>query len=181
MELLVQPGMKKAKTLSAEILSLKTSVAGFCESWKEQNLVYAYEQSDMAFRSLDHIQNELLRIRDDKKTDANWQTDSFKQALDLKVGHVLAGVTPQEKVQFSNAKNGAGCLPNSAQITDLTLEVALNKLKHKSNDKVNFKIDDQLGHILYIFTNAGCGQPDSISEIHFKEFCDAANKAEQAV
>jgi GH18 family chitinase len=106
MELLVQPGIKKAKTLSAEILSLKTSVAGFCESWKEQNLDYAYEQSDMAFRSLDHIQNEILRIRDDKKTDANWQTESFKQALDLKVGHVLAGVTSQEKVQFSNAKNG---------------------------------------------------------------------------
>lgn len=67
------------------------------------------------------------------------------------------------------------------QVQDLKLNDALNKLKHRSTGKVNFKIDSNSEHILYIYTNSGCGQPDSISEVHLKKFFQAIKASEQAV
>lgn len=100
MELLVRPGIKKVKTLLEEIHRFESSSADFCESWTSNHLDDAYEQSEEAFKALDHIQNELLRIRDDNKKDNNWQSSPLKQALDLVVGRIAINISEVEKMHL---------------------------------------------------------------------------------
>ena len=180
MQFLVNPNGNPPQTLPESFRKLLNLSSGFCRSWTNQDLSDAQATSEEAFELLDHIQNELLRHRDDKKSDPNWSSHPLKVALSVQVGNLIKNATPH-KQNFLSLSPGSGALPASVPVEPLSLEVALNKLKHRAYIAVNFSVTNSNNHLLYIFTNAGMGQPDSISELNMDVFCDVGKQAASAI
>jgi len=172
-QFLVNPQGTAPKTLEEAIVLLEKSSIDFCSSWKNSNIQLARKTSEEAFTALDHIQNELLRHRDEKQQNQNWTNSSFKLALDIKVGDLVNNISVVQKSAFSVLPAGSAILPANSSPNDLTLVKALNKLKHRSPKNVNFTVDSTNKHTLFIFTNGGMGQSSSISKFDLKTLCDA--------
>lgn len=180
MQFLVNPNGNPPQTLPESFRKFLNLSSGFCRSWANQELSDAQATSEEAFELLDHIQNELIRHSDDKKSDPNWSSHPLKSALSLPVGKLVKNATPH-KQNFLALSPGSGALPASVLVESLSLEIALNKLKHRAYIAVNFSITDSDNHSLYIFTNAGMGQPDSISELNMSVFCNVGKQAANAI
>ncbi|QQM62978.1 hypothetical protein JG479_09375 [Pseudoalteromonas sp. LC2018020214] len=180
MQFLVNPNGNPPQTLPESFRKLLNLSSGFCRSWTTQELSDAQATSEEAFEVLDHIQNELLRHRDDKRNAPNWSSHPLKVALSLPVGSLIKNATSY-KQNFLSLSPGNGALPASVPVEPLSLEVALNKLKHRASIAVNFSITNSNSHSLYIFTNAGMGQPDSISEFNMDVFCNVGKQAANAI
>jgi len=181
-QFLVAPTGKSPRNLMDSIRRVANASAGFVQSWKAGEQQEAYETSQEAFEQLDYIQNELLRQRDVLKEDnTSWQTSPFKGVLATPVGRLHNNASASERTFFLSRPQGQGSMPTGTTPVILSLEKALNKLKHRDTVALNFSIDASLGHMLYVYTNAGMGQPDSISEIHISSFCFACKNAAQHV
>ena len=181
-EFLVDLTGKSPRNLKDSIRRVLNASAGFKQSWVAGDQQEAYETSQEAFEHLDYIQNELLRQRDVLKANqATWPASPFSAALGNTVGNLLNNVTPTDRAWFLGQPQGQGAMPTSVTTTALTLEKALNKLKHRDTVALNFSLPASGSHILYLFTNAGMGQPDSISEIDVASFCSACKSAAQYV
>jgi len=180
LQFLKNPNGNPPQTLPESFRKLSNLSAGFCRSWTNQDLPDAQATSAEAFELLDHIQNELLRYRDDKRSDANWNSHPLKLALSGHVGVLVNNATPH-KQSFLSLSPGAGALPASVQVKPLSLEVALNKLKHRDSTAGNFSITNSNNHLLYVFTNAGMGHSDSISELNMDVFCNIGKQAVSAI
>lgn len=70
-------------------------------------------------------------------------------------------------------------MPANASAGELTLEKALNRLKHRDAIALNFSFPSSGSDIFYLFTNSNMGQWDSISEIDVLRFCTACKSAAQ--
>ncbi|MEF3063437.1 hypothetical protein [Pandoraea apista] len=169
------------KSLPESIRQVGNLSAGFCRSWLAGDMDDALATSEEAFQLLDHIQNELLRHRDDKSKIGGWASDPFKAALDIQVGSLLSPASPADRVFFDSCAHGVGAMPPSAVPSALTLVQALNKLKHRRRSAVNFTAAASGAHVLYIFTNAGSGQPDAIASFDVQDFCGACKSAVTAM
>lgn len=169
------------RSLPESIRQVGNLSAGFCRSWLSNEIQDALTTSEEAFQLLDHIQNEFLRHRDEKSKLAGWSSNPFKVALDAIVGELIEPATQNEKEFFLSCQSGKGALPPTASPASLTLAVALNKLKHRSANAVNFTISPSGVHSLYIFTNAGMGKLDSISSFDISVFCKACKVATEAI
>lgn len=181
-EFLVDSTGKSPRNLKDSIRRVLNASAGFKQSWLVGDKDEAYETSQEAFENLDYIQNELLRQRDVLRGDqASWPTSPFNAALANTVGNLLNNVLPADLTWFRGLPQGQGAMPTSATPIALTLERALNKLKHRDTTVLNFSLPSSGGHILYLFTKAGIGQPDSISEIDVVGFCSACKSAAQHI
>lgn len=180
-EFLVPPTSSAPRSLPESIRQVGNLSAGFCRSWNSSEIADAHATSEEAFQLLDHIQNELLRRRDERAKLSTWPSDQLKTALDATVGDLLDPASPNDKTFFLNLPPGAGALPTDASLNPLTLAVALNKLKHRSTSAVNFTASATGTHALYIFTNAGMGKPDTISSFDIHVFCSACKVAANAI
>ena len=129
----------------------------------------------------DHVQNELLRHRNENSKLPGWSADPFKVALDAIVGELLDPATPSHKTFFLSLPPGAGALPPGVSPTTLTLAAALNKLKHRSTSAINFTASPSGAHVLCIFTNGGMGKLDTISSFDVHVFCSACKIAAGAI
>jgi hypothetical protein len=176
-EFLVAATSSAPRTLPESIRQVGNLSAGFCRSWLSNEIPDALTTSEDAFQLFDHIQNELLRHRDEKSKLPGWSVDPFKIALDVIIGDLLDPATPNDKIFFLSCPPGAGALPPGASPAPLTLEVALNKLKHRSTSAVNFTASPSGAHVLYIFTNASMRKPDTISCFDVHAFCRACKTA----
>lgn len=178
MEFLVDSTGKSPRNLKESIRKVQNASAGFRLSWLNEEQPEAHETSQEAFEHLDYIQNELLRQRDvHKRNTTTWPTSPLSSALTIPVGKLLGSVTPDDCTWFINLLPGQGSLPTGSTLTPLTLEQALNKLKHRDITAVNFTLPADGGHILYLLTKAGMGQPDTLSEIDLAVFCSACKSA----
>lgn len=180
-EFLVTPTSFAPRSLPESIRQVGNLSAGFCRSWVSDEIIDAQATSEEAFQFLDHIQNELLRHRDEKAKLPGWPSDPLKTALDATVGHLLDPATPNDKTFFLALPPGEGALPAGASLVPLTLAAALNKLKHRSTSAVNFTVSPAGAHTLYIFTNAGMGKLDTISSFDIHAFCTACKAAACAI
>lgn len=181
-EFLVDLTGNSPPNLKDSIRRVLNASAGFKNSWVAGDQQEAYETSQEAFEHFDYIQNELLRQRDVlKRNQAAWPTSPFNAALANTVGNFLNNVTPTDRAWFLGLPQGQGTMPTGVTPTPLTLDKALNKLKHRDTVALNFSLPASGSHILYLFTNAGMGQPDSISEIEIASFCSACKSAAQHV
>lgn len=180
-EFLVAATGMAPRTLPESIRQVSNASAGFCRSWLTQNISDALATSEEAFELFDHIQNELLRHRDKKSKLTGWSSTPFKTALSANVGQLLDPASTTDKAYFLTQTPGSGAMPTSATLTPLTLVEALNKLKHRDTNAVNFTVSTSGGHVLFIFTHAGLGKPDSISSFEVQAFCDACKIAVQAI
>ena len=181
-EFLVEVTGKSPRNLKNSIRHVLNASEGFKRSWGVGDQQEAYETSQEAFEHLDYIQNELLRQRDALKGDeATWPTSLLKASLANIVGNLYNDVTSTDRNWFLGLPQGQGAMPTGVTLTPLSLEKALNKLKHRDTVALNFSFNASGSHILYIFTYAGMGQPDSISEIDVASFCNACKFAAQHV
>lgn len=180
-EFLVAATNSAPRSLSESVRQVGNLSAGFCRSWLTNEIPDALTTSEEAFQLLDHIQNELLRHRDEKSKLLGWSSDPFKLALDAAIGDLLDPATPNDKTFFLSRSPGAGALPPGASPAKLTLAAALNKLKHRSTSAVNFTASLPGAHVLHIFTNAGMGKPDTISCFDIHVFCSACKTAAGAI
>lgn len=67
-------------------------------------------------------------------------------------------------------------MPPDEALIPPTLEKALNKLKHRDPAMINFSFHDG-AHSLFIFTQPGMGQANSISAVNIEIFCLACRNA----
>ena len=180
-EFLVSAASSAPRSLPESIRQVGNLSAGFCRSWLSNQMDDAFTTSEEAFQHFDHIQNELLRHRDEKSKLPGWSSDPFKVALNATVGYLLDPANQNDKTFFLSCSPGAGALPENASPAPLTLAAALNKLKHRSTSAVNFTASPAGAHVLYIFTNAGMGKPDTISSFDVHVFCSACKSAAGAI
>lgn len=177
-EFLVALDGKSPKNLRDSIRRVSNASAGFRSSWLEGQVSEALETSQEAFEHLDYVQNELLRQRDSQKQNVpTWTGSTFNRSLSQIVGRILKDVSLADSGWFSTLGQGLGDLPPGCTPTDLTLQVALNKLKHRDMVAVNFALPADGGHTLYVLTGAGMGQGVSLSEISIPAFCAACRVA----
>jgi len=179
-EFLIDPSGKPPCTLPELIRQVANSSAGFSRSWTAGDLDDAHATSAEAFSCLDHIQNELLRHRDEKSQLIDWRASPFNAALNATIGSLVEPVLPAEKAAFLVQDVGTGSIPSSATVGALTLAAALNKLKHRKVSGVNFSIANA-SHTLYFLTYAGMGRPDSLSGFDVQTFCNACKVAVRAL
>lgn len=180
-EFLVDSTGKAPRNLKESIRRVRDASAGFRQSWLIGDQQEAYETSQEAFEHLDYIQNELLRQRDVLRDHAAWPTSPFKSAMDSSVGNLINHASPSDRAWFLELGPGLGAMPVNASVVQLSLESALNKLKHRDTIALNFSLTSCGSHILYIYTNGGMGKKDSISEIDVLAFCLACKTAAQYV
>ena len=148
-EFLVAATNSAPRSLPESIRQVGNLSTGFCRSWLSNERPDALTTSEEAFQLFDHIQNELLRHRDEKSKLPGWLSDPFKVALDVSVGDLLDPASQNHKAFFQSRSLGAGALPPGASLAPLTLVTALNKLKHRSTSAVNFTAAPSGAHILY--------------------------------
>ena len=181
-EFLICPSGKSPKNLKDSIRRIRNASLGFRESWLSGEEVDALKTSEEAFEHLDYIQNEFLRQRDVHKTDtATWSSSPFRTELMKHVGCLINNISVSDSDLFISQATGSAHLPSGTTTQPLTLEKALNKLKHRDTVKTNFSLPSLGGHKLYILTKGGMGQPDSLSEIDMTIFCSVCKAASEHV
>ncbi len=169
------------RTLHESIRLLGNASSGFCRSWGAGDYVDAEATSQEAFGLLDHIQNELLRRRDDRRNEVGWQGSALQIALAAPVGSLVEPTTPAIEAAFKLQPVGNGAIPAGCSLQRLKLADALNKLKHRSSNTVNFTSTEDGSHQLVILTLAGSGRPNSLSSFEVRAFCAACRMAAGAV
>lgn len=181
-EFLVNPSGKSPENLKDSIRRVKDASAGFRQSWLDGNREDAVKTSQEAFKHLDFIQNELLRQRDNHKgNEATWLASNLNAALNVQVGSILTNICDADQSWFLNLPDGLGNLPVSGNLTPLTLETALTKLKHRNPKAIKFAVSQTNEHYLFFLTNAGMGQQKSISKFDVTIFCKACTAAAHVV
>jgi len=178
-EFLVALPNQKVQSLSEAIRQVLNLSAGFCKSWTKGDYPDARSTSAEAFDCLDTIIGHLLRIRDERKNSPGWNDTDYKKALDQVVGKLLKPAIGGHRTAFLELQQGNGIIPSTDGLIDLTLEVALNKLKHHYS--VNFAVTPSSQHILYVLTDAGIGQPHTISRFDVEDFCGACKEASRFI
>jgi hypothetical protein len=171
MDFLVDPNGKAPRNLRDSIRKVGNASHGFRSSWKSGEHQDAFETSQEAFAELDYIQNELLRQRDAAKNLANWAGSSLGSALQAVVGRICSPLSTPDESWFQNLALGQGALPSTTPNSVLTLGMSLNKLKHRTTSVLNFALPATGGHVLYVLTQAGMGQPATLCEIDIDLFC----------
>jgi hypothetical protein len=169
------------RTLHESIRLLANASSGFCRSWNSGDLADAQTTSQEAFGLFDHILNELIRHRDDRRGLATWTGSPLQVALSARVGDLIEPTTSTIESTFTSQPMGSGAIPNGAGTSPLRLDAALNKLKHRNSNNVNFTVSTVGMHHLYILTRAGSGRPNSISSFDVQAFCEACRVAANAV
>ncbi|SDM76053.1 hypothetical protein SAMN05192555_1197 [Franzmannia pantelleriensis] len=176
-DFLVDLNGKAPRNLRDSIRKVGNASHGFRSSWKSGEHQYAFETSQEAFAELDYIQNELLRQRDAAKNLANWAGSPLDSALQVAVGRICSPLSAPDESWFQNLTPGQGALPSTTPNSVLTLGMSLNKLKHRTTSVVNFALPATGGHMLYVLTEAGMGQPATLCEIDIDLFCTCCGSA----
>lgn len=169
------------RTLPEYIRLLSNASSGFCRSWIDGNTTDAETTSQEAFGILDHIQNELLRRRDDHRDLQTLRGSALQTALAAHVGNLVEPTTSAIEEAFMAQPTGSGVIPSGATTAPLKLVDSLNKLKHRSSNAVNFAVSSSGTHHLVVLTRAGNGRPNSISSFEVQAFCAACRTAADAV
>jgi hypothetical protein len=178
---MVFSGRTAPRTLSDSIRQLQNTSAGFCRSWAEGDHQGAGAITEDAFKSLDHIQNELLRHRDEHKEAGTWKGSELEAAMTQIVGAFVEGITSAEEQAFIRLPPGEGTFVSAQTRKDLPLMAALNKLKHRAGTAINFDIPPDGRHILYVLTRGGMGKASSICQIDVGVLCASCHAAERAL
>ncbi|CAM0555855.1 hypothetical protein EHLJMEHL_00943 [Vreelandella titanicae] len=176
-DFLVNASGKAPRNLRDSIRKVSNASQGFRVSWKSGEHQDAFETSQEAFVELDYIQNELLRQRDAAKSLANCAGSSLEAALQCTVGKICSPLSAHDDEWFQSLVPGQGVLPSNTPNSVLTLGASLNKLKHRTTSMLNFALPETGGHMLYVLTQAGMGQPATLCEIDMQLFCACCRSA----
>lgn len=180
-EFLIDRTGKSPRNLSDSIERVTKASDEFRDCWLNRKIQDALQSSHDAFEDLDYIQNELLRQRDAHKNSANsWASSKLKLALDAETGS-FGELSQTDLAWFQSLEEGTGAMPAGFVTAPLSLDIALNKLKHRATSQLNFSLPAAGRHLLYVFTPKAMGKPDTLSEIDLHLFCIACKSASNHV
>lgn len=174
---LVNANGKAPRNLHDSIRKVGNASHGFRSSWKSGEYQDAFETSQEALAELDYIQSELLRRRDAAKVLENWAGSPLDTALKSTVGKICSPLSDSGEKWFQGLGPGKGALPANTSHSVLTLGVSLNKIKHRATSVLNFALPDKCGHLLYVLTQEGMGQPATLCEVDIQLFCACCRSA----
>ncbi|OTG93580.1 hypothetical protein B9T24_14000 [Acinetobacter sp. ANC 4654] len=169
---------KNLNTIEEAIKELEVASVSFHSFWQEENLDDCYKQSNIAFQKIDFIVNEVMRRRDDLKRSQSYENSSFKKCIQEKSGYIFLNASRAEMEKLSLITKGNAALPapiRSIVIDELEYEKLLNKIKHRNENQVDFRFDDQ-NHILVFGVDGYKNQPQSIVEVNITNFCNLSRK-----
>jgi hypothetical protein len=147
--------------------------------WQSNQLQQAGKASEEAMICFDHVIGELMRIRDSRKVDPNYSSSNFANSMAAVSGRSKPNASPSD-VACITAAPGNAILPASALITDISLEKALNKVKHRHPSAMNFRIDADR-HIFVFCALSTNGSLESIVELDVLSFCEKCRDAAKAI
>lgn len=178
---IIPPTTSTKGELEEDINELAELSKSFVDNWSRKNEKEALIVSQKALKLLENIINKILRLRDDYRENNHPNERNLNKALKASVGQLYEGVKKKDKDSFTESKPGESILPSGFGPKVLTLEKALNKLKHRNVESMNFLISEPSGHQLVVFTHKAMGQPDAISVITIEDFCNACKVAAKAI
>ena len=167
-----------SRALLGSIQDLGNASVSFRRSWLANDFPSAVATSAEGFGYLDHIQNQLLRHRDEERQKAGWEESAYRLALNVRVGELLQPTSEDDKAQFASRRPGKGYLPEGTT-EPLSLNDALDKIKQRATSVVNFAVSSGDVHELFIFTPEDMGKSAAISKFDLEQFrgaCKAAAK-----
>ncbi|WP_460928824.1 hypothetical protein [Pseudomonas sp. MC6] len=150
------------------IYQLENTSVVFLNAWERMDIQRAARASQEAMQYLDHVVNEIMRARDQMKSDSCY-IGSLLEAQ-LNIPRALSA-SPVSRVQQDDLSKGPGNggLPFSGSA--LSLEKLLNKIKHRRLSSSNFRIGINGEHIFIVGVDKPDRLPDSIVEFVVSDFC----------
>lgn len=132
----------------------------------------ADEVSNTAVQYLDHIVNEIMRNRDQLKSESAYNASPLKPLLERNAGLSVSPVTRIHQNQLSTLGPGNGNL-NFIGTTASSIKMVklLNKIKHRRTNSMNFRIESPNRHALLVAVDTPDGHPDCIVEFFISDFC----------
>ena len=118
---------------------------------------------------LDHIVNEILRIRDSLKENHQYRNSPLKIQLEINQGTIVEPVTRDQQERLIEVGPGNAFLPLIGK--QLKMERLLNKIKHRSHDFSNFRIESNTQHFFIISVDQFKNHRASIIEFSVGNFC----------
>lgn len=171
MSFLIDRKPKEPPFIKESIYKLKNSSTLFKDAWVKspQDLECAERESKEAMLHLDHIVNEIMRLRDQLRSCGRYAGSTLEAHLNITSALSVSPVTRLEQTSISELLAGYGVLPS--QGIPITMEKLLNKIKHRRTDSSNFRIGGDGEHILLIGIDKPNSLPDSIVEFDVNLFC----------
>lgn len=132
----------------------------------------AGEVSNAAVKFLDHIVNEIMRNRDQLKSERTYNASPLKPLLDRNAGLSVSPVTRIHQNELHRLGAGNGNLTFiGSTASPIPMVRLLNKIKHRRTDSINFRIESPNRHALLVGVDNPDGSPDCIVEFFISDFC----------
>lgn len=148
----------------------------FTDAWKNENYNEVDQASNGTPALFDSIINEILRLRDDMKSNSLFDGSDLESALNVQAGKMSKPVTLELQRSIIELEIGSGTLPTNITQVSATLNDVLNKFKHRIPDYANFCVDGD-NHYMFICANNLKSLPDCILRFEVKFFCDLCMSA----
>ncbi|MFY1713618.1 hypothetical protein [Tritonibacter mobilis] len=178
-EFLVNGGGRGFSNVEDAIEKLENLSIVFTNRWQRNEFLAAGKASGEAMICFDHIIGELMRLRDSRKASIGYSDTNFAQALAMISGRSKPNAS-QADVADITASPGTGRLPTPAPIVDISLEKALNKIKHRDPTAMNFRFDADRHILVFCALNTN-GSLESIVELDVLSFCEKCRGAASSI
>jgi len=137
-----------------------------------QDFQMAHDVSNTAVQYLDHIVNEIMRHRDQLKSESAYNASPLKPLLERNAGLSVSPVTRIHQNQLPTLGSGNGNLNFiGTTASPINMVRLLNKIKHRRIDSMNFRIESPNRHALLVAVDTPSGHPDCIVEFFISDFC----------
>lgn len=154
------------------IYHLKNASVIFVTAWQREpkDFTRASRASEEAMMQLDHIVNEILRVRDHRRSAGTYANSTLEYQLNINRALWVNPVTRTQQQALVRQGPGNGQLPSAG--TPLAMEKLLNKIKHRRPGDANFRISALGEHVFLVAADTPKHHPDSIVEFIVGEFCN---------
>lgn len=169
---LTNSSQQSPQSIEESLYQLENTSIVFLSAWirMPQDLNRAARASSEAMAHLDHIVNEILRVRDYQKALGIYTSSPLEAQLNIDSAISASPVSREQQTALSQLGPGYGRLPFFGQ--PISLEKLLNKIKHRRPDIANFRVSNSGEHYFIIAIDKLNQQPDSIVEFIVGDFCN---------
>ena len=160
------------QSVEESIYQLENASVIFVTAWQREpkDFTRASRASEEAMMHLDHIVNEILRVRDHRKSEGTYANSTLKSLLDINRALWVSPVTRTQQKALVQLGPGNGQLPSAG--SPLAMERLLNKIKHRRPGDANFRISALNEHVFLVAADTPKQRPDSIVEFIVGQFCN---------
>ncbi len=160
------------QSVAESIYQLQNASVIFVTAWQRapKDFTRASRASEEAMMHLDHIVNEILRVRDHRKSAGTYANSTLESQLNINRALWVNPVTRTQQQALMQQGPGNGQLPSAG--SPLAMEKLLNKIKHRRPGDANFRINASHEHVFLVAADTPRQLPDSIVEFIVGEFCN---------